>query len=333
MLSFFLQIFDWQKIFKITDPIARQEALPLVVVVFLVGITTVAFAGINAIYEARMQIAKTQKYTILASLVGFGMLLLGIQLKVSLPLLAGLTSCPVILSRLLLLTELYVREKEFIMPQVSLFPKLLREVLPVSMAFLGIKIEEFVLAMLPNLIIVKLLSLSNVTTFGVASRVATIPLTIVTAVLPVFWPAFTIAWSRGERGWLRKRLALLSGTTFLALSIYTIIITLLGPWIIQIWTQNRLSVSSDLLMGLGILVTVQAFVYWLSTFLHSISDFRFEFFCHAFSILVLVICAWILTTWFGLLGLTIALSVSWAVGCLIPMMYRVKIKLSHITSV
>jgi O-antigen/teichoic acid export membrane protein len=330
-LAFFLPILDWSTVFEISDSSARQEALPLVVVVFLVGVTTVAFSGIDNIYVARMQIAKIQVYAILSSLVGFAMLLLGIELKVSLPLLALLTSCPVILYRFVLLIELYVSEKELIVPRLLLFPKLLRETLPLSIAFWGIKASELVLAMLPNLIIVKCLNLSNVATFSVASRLATIPLSIVTAVLPVFWPVFTIAWSRGEKGWLRKRLALLSGTTFLVLSIYTIIITLLGPWIIQLWTQNRISVSSEVLMGLGILVAVQASVYWLSTFLHSISDFRFEFFCHALSALILAATAWILTLWYGLFGLAIAMSTSWVIGCLIPMMYRVRVRLSHVT--
>lgn len=328
LVSFSFLAFDWPSIFNVSDPIAKDESLPLVMVVFGVGVVRVALSGIDGIYAAQMRISKIQIYGILAAVVSFAMLLVGISLKVSLPCLAAITSAPSVLGSLILLGELYLADKRVLVPvDIPSVVSVLKEALPTSMSFLGIRICELILSMLPNLIIARVLDLSSVAVFGVASRLATIPLTLLTSVLPVFWPAFTIAWSRGEKKWLRKRIHSISLYSAVILAINAAFVTLFGPMIISWWTNGRVEVPAQLLMLLGILVVIQGCVYWLSTFLHSISDFRFELMCHGLAAAFLAPSAWVLTKNFGLAGLLAAMSLSWAIGCLIPMMYRVDTKL------
>lgn len=326
-IGWLLPYFDWSTIFKVHDETAKREALPLVRVVFFVGLGTVALGAVDAIYAAQMKINKMQCYSIIASLAGFSMLILGIQARVSLPILAMLVSCPLVVSKIILLLELYIVKRQFTVPQFSRFPAFLRDCLSSSTAFVGIKAAELVISILPNIIIVKVLSLSDATTYGIAQRFVTVPLIFVTAVLPVIWPVFTIAWSRNEKSWLRKRLAMFTVTTAFALIIFTVVITAIGPTLIAWWTQNQAKVSSGIIAGLGILITVQAATYWLSTFLHSISDFRFEFICHLSSAILLTVTGWTMTRHWGMFGLTMAIAISWTVGCLAPMTIRARSKL------
>lgn len=328
VVSFFFLAVDWSSIFNVSDPIAKNEALPLVIMVFWVGVARVALSGIDGIYAAQMRINKIQIYGILAAVVSFAMLLMGINLRVSLPCLAAMTSAPSVLGSLILLGELYMADKRVLVPvDISSVVSVLKETLPTSISFLGIKICELILSMLPNLIIARVLNLSSVAVFGVASRLATIPLTLLTSVLPVFWPAFTIAWSRGETKWLRKHIRSISTYSAVILAISGAFVTLFGPMIINWWTLGRVEVPAHVLMHFGVLVVIQGSVYWLSTFLHSISDFRFELMCHGLSAAFLASSAWFLTESFGLAGLLAAMSLSWAIGCLAPMMYRVATKL------
>ena len=321
--SLTLSSVDWVKIFEIKDITAQNEVSGLVKTVFLVGIGTVALSIVDSIYSARLQISKIQKYAIVASIVAFMLLILGIKLKFSLPFLAALSSSPLLLFKIILLIELYRSDKNFVIPnKISYVWILTKQIFPSSCSFSGIKIAELVLSMLPNLIIVKLLDLSNVTIFSVGSKLANIPLMLLSAVLPVFWPAFTIAWSRGEFAWLRNYLSKILLFSFILLSIYTVFIAIFGEMLIDIWTVSKVKVSTTLLMTLGCLVTIQCIVYWLSTFLHSVSDFRFEFYCHTLAAIILIVFGYIFTLLYGLVGLTIALLFSWIFGCLLPMSYR-----------
>lgn len=324
VLSLFLPFLNWSQYLKITDPVCQREVLPLVLVVFGTTIAMLAFTQIEAIYAARMQVALTKFYDILCSVFGFLLLLTGILLKVGLPLLAFLVLIPRILAGIVLLGKLYFHDRSLVIPNPVAFPKLLKEIFPLSTAFLGIRFCEVAIIALPNLFIVRLLGLQEVAIFSVAYRLATIPILVTTAILPVFWPVFTVAWSRGEKLWLRKRLALLCAATLLSIGFYACLMGIFGPWVVEIWTRGRISVAGSILLGLGVFSAIQACFYWVSTFLHSISDFRFEFFCHLVWVILLMIFAWFLMLRLNLIGLVIAMSASLTIACLIPMMKRTK---------
>jgi len=328
VLSLFLPFVNWSYYLKIADPVCRRETLPLILVVFVTTVIRVAFVQIETIYAARLQIALTKFYEIISSIFGFLLLLVGIFLKVGLPLLAFLIVVPRILSGFILLGRLYLYDKSLILPEPFAFPKLLKETIPMSMAFLGIKFCEMAIIMLPNLFIVHFLSLAKVTTFNVAYRLATVPLLVTTSILPVFWPVFTVAWSRGEKLWLRKRLTLLCVATLFSIGIYTCLMGMFGPWVVKIWTRGQVSASGGILLGLGIFAAINSCFFWVSTFLHSISDFRFEFVCHLVWVILLAVLAWFLTPSLNLIGLTIAMSASLMFAGLIPMLKRTRWRLS-----
>lgn len=323
LLAVGISFINWINIFEVSDPDIAKEVNPLVMMIFFIGIMSISLGAVDNIFVARMRIVKIQIYAIIASITCFCLLLVGIKLKVSFSVLVLMNSAPLLCYRMLLLVELFFSERELIVPQFSTLGKLLKEVFPLSSAFFGIKIAELVLSMLPNLIVAKLLGLSSVAIFGVATRLASIPLLLETAILPVFWPVFTIAWSKSEINWLRNKLKQLVMLTLVFFCIYTVTIVIFGTTVIKWWTHGKLLVPKEVLLALCILVTVQATVYWLSTFLHSISDFRYELFCHLASAFTLICFGYLSTKWFNINGLIYVLIIAWSIGCLFPMIFRV----------
>lgn len=323
-----ISLVDWPAILNVTDPVARREVLPLIYVILLIQFGTVSLTTVDVIYSARMQVAKPRIYSTVASLVSFSMLLVGIHLAVNLPILALLASGPMVAYRLILLVELTITEYDLVVPHLLAIPAILKEFVPVSLFFMGIQMSSVVLSSLPNLAITRYLSLADVATFSVASRLVNLPLYLITAVLPVIWPAFTIAWKRNEKSWLRKWTTIACVSTCLSLFAYTLVITLFGNLIIDIWALGHIYVSPDTLFLLGIWLMLQACTFWLSTFLHSITDLRFELICYVLSALLLGILISALISGFGIVGVAIAMSVSLAIGSLIPMIWRVRRKLA-----
>jgi O-antigen/teichoic acid export membrane protein len=183
--------------------------------------------------------------------------------------------------------------------------------------------------MTPNIYIAKYLSLNDVAVFNVAYKYVSIPLVLLTAVLPVFWPRFTLAWQRNELGWLRNRLLLIISATA-GLSLLFLIISFgYGQQLIYIWTKKNILVSKELLLMFCVWLMIQGIVYWLSTFLHSISDFKFELLFYFITSTVSVTMINLLVTPLGLRGVSISMIAGMFIGSLIPMARRTIRKLTR----
>ncbi len=320
-------VMPWTRILHIRDPQAIREAPALVAVLFGCAAASTALGFVESIFAARMELVRPRLYAVVGALVSFLLLLVGVHLRVSLPLLALLTGSSIAIYRLILFAELLVQEPDlFALPLTKLHASL-AELLPVSVVFVGIQASCVVQAALPNVMLARARSLGDVTDFSIASRVVNIPLMAVVAVLPVVWPAFTIAWSRGEHDWLKRWVRHALELTVVGMTLFSVVAVLAGPQVIRWWTDGKADVSRSLLAALGGWLVVQALVHWLSTLLHSISDFRFELLCYFGSLLLFVALASILTPRFGSAGMGVAMCVSLLIGSLFPMAVRVQRKL------
>ena len=318
----------WQPLLHIHDPLAVREAPRLVAVLVLAYGAGAALAGVEGVFAARLQIVKPRVYAFAAALGSFGLLLIGVRLRVGLPLLALLTSATTALYRLPLLAELSLREAGLLRPRWLELKAILGELLPVSTLYLGIQIASVVMSSLPNVVLAREVSLAEVASFSVAMRVVAVPLSVVTAMVPVVWPAFTVAWARGELSWLRRRLSLACWATCGVLSFFVVFIGFAGPALVRWWTHGKAEAGPPLLVALGAWMVAQALVHWLSTFLHSITDFRFELFCFAAAALLTLALAVPLTHAHGPVGLALAMAFALAAGSLVPMALRTRRKLS-----
>lgn len=321
-------LLPWRALLHIHDPLAVREAPALVAVLVLSYSAGAALAGVEGILAARLQVVRPRVYGFAAALLSFGLLLAGIRLRAGLPVLALLTATTTVLYRLPLLAGLLLREPLLLRPRWFELKAILRALLPVGGLYVGIQVSAVVTSSLPNLLLAREVSLAGVASFSVAMRVVGIPLSVVSAMVPVVWPAFTLAWARGERSWLRRRLWLVTQATVLLLGLFTVAIAFAGPPLIQWWTHGKAQASPPLLIALGAWMVLQALVHWLSTFLHSITDFRFEIFCFAGAALLTLGLALPLTHARGPVGLAVAMALALLLGSVAPMALRVRRKLS-----
>lgn len=328
LLAFASTFFDWAKFLNVKNIIAIKETNALVFVVVFYLLFSLALGMVDSIYISRLQISILKIYNLVAAIIGFFLLLFGIFLRVSLPLLAILTVISGIIFRFILFIKLILHDKRLIEIKFNSSLELVKQLLPSSMLFMGIQASSVVMSALPNILIAKFLDLEKVTIFSIAYKFITIPLFLIAEILPVFWPNFTIAWKKGQTKWLRKSIFRVTFITLILLMSYMVIFGAIGQWGIKIWTNGKVIVDNKLIYILGLWLVVQGTIYWLSTFLHSISDFAFELKCYGFTAIALYGISISLAKDLGLLGICIAMLASLFSMSLIPMILRVSSKLN-----
>jgi O-antigen/teichoic acid export membrane protein len=263
---------DWRLAFNIDDPQAGSEAMPLMVILIVYTFAQMGSIFLETIFDARLEVSKPRIYATIGNLLGFFMLLGGMWMKVDLPTLALLSVAPPLLSRVPLLVELAMYHRSMITPCWRELPRLLKEMIGSCTIAMGVQLGSVVIGVLPNVFVAHYLSLSEVTTFSISLQLATYPLLALSATMPVFWPAFTVLWKRGDRERLRIHLLKAVAATSGALLLYIVFLGLLGSGFVSLWTGGRLSPPPLLLVVLGLFAVVEACGYWLSTFLWSTNE-------------------------------------------------------------
>jgi O-antigen/teichoic acid export membrane protein len=317
-----VMVVPWQHLFKLTDANAARESLPLMMVLVMVVIAAFATSFIEAIYAARGQISTILVFQLIASVIGLMLLMLAIHFRATLPALAAITGAPTPAGRVLLLYSLYRRYPDMFL--IRLRPAIagLRTVLPASIEFAALRVTDVLVSSTPNIIVVRLLGVAAVATLSIGQRLASVPLMCVGAMMPVFWPAFTIARARGEHSWLARKFAIAGSATGISLVAYALGLFIAGPAVIAWWLGGRIIVPRNVLGILAVWLIFQGLWYWLSTLLNSVGDIRFQAGWNLVQFAVLAGVGIPLTAALGLPGLVFAMALGVATAAVIPMGIR-----------
>jgi O-antigen/teichoic acid export membrane protein len=326
ILSFVAYFIDWSTILNIPATIPSAEVTTLVVVLLAVLMSSLGSGMIETIYASRLEMKRVKVNQLISLIIGFIFFLISISLGGTLPFVAVTMPLTILLGRFVLLVELG-KKKLF---QQVLFPprigSLIGSLLPSSLLFLGIQMSAAAFSAAPNFLIAQWSNLGDVATFSVAYKLVTIPLFLTAEALPVFWPAFTIAWTRRDTKWLRKHLWTALAITSFALVVCSVLFVQVGGYVIALWTSNRIQVSQNFMFMLCLWLVVQGIIYWLSTFLHSINDFFFEFVAYIATTSLLILFSYLTVSKMGLSGIAFSMFAALVVGSMVPMILRVRSK-------
>ena len=322
LVALLVPLVDWVRLMKVMNRTAQIEVLPLVVVIVVCTFAQVGSSFIPAIFDARMQVSQPRIYELAGRLAGFLLLVVGIHLQLSLPWLAALMLAPTILLRVLLLVKLFRIDRAMVLPHWQATMRILPELVRPAILAVAIHCGTLLLGTVPNLMVVRMFSLSDVTLFSLCYQVATVPLNGIAAVVPVFWPAFTLAWTAGACEKVGRWLLLICCGTAGVLVLYAISFSVLGPWLFRWWTKGVISPARPLLLALGLFVVAQGLHHWVSTFLWSVKDLWVLVVTQAASAALLVVLGFLLGGLLGLSGIVIAMTAAVTIGGLVPLSWR-----------
>jgi uncharacterized membrane protein len=101
----------------------------------------------------------------------------------------------------------------------------------------------------------------------------------------------------------------------------------MGPAVLHVWLRGSLVVPRPILAALGIWMVLQGIGYWVSTFLHSITDLHSQMTCYAVQALVSAVLGIVLYARYGLLGIITGMTIALALVNLAPLGWRVYSKI------
>jgi O-antigen/teichoic acid export membrane protein len=314
---------DWSAVYGVTGQVPRSEVQNLTLACFGISVLSVALSFIEALFAARMLLGTVYVYNTATAFLSVAAVLAAIHLHAGLVVLAITASASAIVARLALLFTAHRRGMIRFSLSFRRFGSLLRDVLPTSASFVGIQLANVTIGAVPNLITSRLAGLSSVAILSIGQRVVTLPLVFVAAVVPVLWPAFTIAWAKGDKAWIRRQFVRLAGTTAALLSVYACAITFGGPAILRLWLHGSVSVPQPVLAALGIWLVLQSIGHWVSTFLCSITDLHSQLICYATQAIASAVFGALLGVAYGLPGIIAGVTIALALANLAPLGWRV----------
>ena len=118
--------------------------------------------------------------------------------------------------------------------------------------FFLVQVAALILFQTDNLIIAHYLGAAAVTPYSVTWRLFNYTMIFQVLASPSYWPAYTEAFARGDRAWVRRSFRMNFGLTIGSAFLLTLPLMFFGRWIIRVWAGSAAVPSSDLLLCMGI---------------------------------------------------------------------------------
>jgi O-antigen/teichoic acid export membrane protein len=128
-----------------------------------------------------------------------------------------------------------------------------KQMLGVGSTFFIIQICALVMYESDNIVITQLFGPREVTTFNIAYKLFSVVLMFFVVVITPFWSAFTEAYTKNEYEWIKNTLTKIN-KLWLGLSLCTVALTALSPWLYDVWVGKSISVPLSLSIAMCIYI-------------------------------------------------------------------------------
>ena len=284
-------------------------------------VVSISLSNVENYFASKILLSRIRFVEGILTLIMFGLTFLALKYTNNLVLVAFLFASPIFILRIFLFISLLFEGSIVFFPVDEVISKIKLELKP-SISFLGIKLAEIVITIVPNFYIARQYGLKEVTHYSVVYKYISIPLVFISAILPAIWPMLTLAWYKGDKLWIKKVINRSVMLTFFGYLIYLIISFFIGIDIVFYLSSKAIKTNFIFIFLLGILSMTMGLVYWVSTFLHSITDFKFEFFIHSILALSISVLGGVVIMFFNLNYFIHLMIFSWLFIAFIPMYKR-----------
>jgi O-antigen/teichoic acid export membrane protein len=236
---------NWQSILNVSGYTGLNN---LVLIIFTFFCFQFVIQLINNVLAANQAPAKSALMNIIAQ----GLSLVAIMVLIRLQAQGSLTNLVIIMAGMPLLIMLagslyyYRGTYKSIAPGFRFINlKYTKEMFKVGGTFFIIQIAALVLYETDNIVITQLFGPTEVTTFNVAYKLFSTVLMFFVIVITPFWSAFTEAYTKNDYEWIRNTVNKIN-KLWLGLSICTLLLLALSPWLYKLWLGDAVSVPFGL---------------------------------------------------------------------------------------
>jgi O-antigen/teichoic acid export membrane protein len=246
-------VVPWATLYNVSaDPLAASEAGPAtaaLVVTFLIGLPLGAAGAVRSAYqEGFLQSA----FVGLGNLLTVFLLLAAVSARASLPVLVvALASGPILAGVINLMVLLRIQRPWLTPRREDITLGAMRSVVGVGMAFMVLQIAYTLAFSTDRLVVAHIVGPTAVADYSVVQRLFSIPAGLAAVAFVPLWPAYREAISRQDIDWVRqtvRRSLMLAVATIVPL---TLVLTVGGSALVEIWTSGTLSPSTNLYLAMG----------------------------------------------------------------------------------
>ncbi len=313
-----LSFLDWNHILNIQEQIPGRTVNLVLGICYLTPVINILFSVASNIYIARRNFKEYYLAGSICSIIGFVLFIITITLKLGLPAIVLAYSSGPVLAKIYLFLKLDSDSRPLFKNENRVENSDIIKILPTTLTFLLLTILDISLSTMPNVFIAKYFSMENITDFSITFRLVSIPLSFFVAIYPVFWPQFTEYWIKGEKGKIVEVLKRMMTLCSLIIIAYSILLLPFADKLVLIWTKGKVILSYPLITTLLVYLFLQVNVYWLSTFLNSISRVRFQVYILTVVLVSQVGIALLLKNMLGIYSLTISMCITLLFFGLLP---------------
>lgn len=214
---------------------------------------------------------------------------------------------------------------KYLIPKLIYYDNLwIKTILNTGIKFFGIQISMIFLLQLSNILVTSWSNPEFVTIINIADKYFGIITIVGTIILFPFWSAFTAANERGDTSWIKKTIKKLE-LTFISLTIISVILLFLFPYIVKIWFGKSIMVPQlfAVIIMLKNLFLILNSIY--SYYLNGIGRVKLQLILYVILAILNVPISWVLFKFFGTVGIIIFLPIAMLIMAISQKIYTFNI--------
>lgn len=264
-------------LFKMSAATAGAELRAATLCVGLILAVNVPLGIVDRVRAGYQEGYVTSVFQIGGNLAAFVCLLTVIHFGGSLAWLVLALTAPPALAVMANGARLFATDKPYVRPRWKMFDRTVAiSILRVGVMFLALQVAMSLAYASDNLVILRCAGPEAVTGYSVPMRLfSTITMLANLATAPL-WPAFGEAIARGDFEWVRRTLKFCLVTTALLTGGASLILVVLGKWLVHLWVGSKVEVDYPLLASMGVLTVVLSCGGVVAMWLNAASALRFQ---------------------------------------------------------
>lgn len=252
---------DWGRVLGVATP-GQSEAEYVALIVFSAFLLNMLTSLVVRVQYGMQEMALSNLWQASGSALGLATVVIAVQFDVgSISLLVCAAFAPSVVS--LLNTCVFFRwgSGKGIRPAwVLLDFDSMRELLSLGSRFLAVAVLMAIAISTDTWVVAQTTSLSEVIQFSVPARIFAFIGTIIAMLSLPFWPVNAEAIAAGDSGWVERTTRRMTLVTPLAVGSVALVAVWLGPTLLDRWLSGAIAPQTPLLLGLAVLLIVQAVV-------------------------------------------------------------------------
>jgi O-antigen/teichoic acid export membrane protein len=304
-INFFI---DWSKILNAPAQMARELSVVALIVISFFCLQMV-FKLINTVLTADQKPAKSAFFDMLGQVLA--LIIIFILTKTTqgslIYLALALGFCPIVV---MVISSFWFYNQEYrqYKPSAKLFEKnIVKDIVGLGGKFFLIQISVIVMYQTTNILIAQLFSPDKVTDYNIVYRYFNIPIMIIMVVLSPFWSAFTDAFIKEDKVWMKNLLKAIR-KIFGYLVFLATIMLLISPFAYRIWIGKVIEISFVISIAQYVYAILLMWTQINIILINGIGKIMFQFLFSIFEIILYVPLAFLFGKLFEVQGIVYALT-------------------------